>query len=272
MPKVILMTGNEIRHSFFKKYLAKMPGINMIRTYCETPISVDVLIKGEEKKDLRTLHLKARTQAEEDFFGLFVHSSDDLSNSKVIERGMINDERYVNEIIDLNPDYLLAYGCSIIKSDLIKHFEGRFINLHLGLSPYYRGSATNFWPFVNNEPQFVGATFMHLDAGIDTGQIIHQLRAKIVPFDTVHTIGNRLIKDACEVMGRIVSRGLGGESLPIPMKTTFVEKVYKNKDYSEDSVRKLYDNFNQGMLDVYLRDAVSLHKSFPIVENPLFLS
>lgn len=272
MPRVILLTGSEIRHAFFRKFLAKLPDINLVRTYCETPISIEVLIKGEDKKDLRSLHLQARTQAEEDFFGLFVKSSEDLSNPKSIERGSINDEGYVQEIIDLNPDYLVAYGCSIIKSDLIKYFEGRFVNLHLGLSPYYRGAATNFWPLVNNEPQFVGATFMHLDAGIDTGKIIHQLRAKIVPFDTVHTIGNRLIKDACEVMGRILSQGPGNQAFSISNPTSFVEKVYRNKDYTEESVRKLYDNFNQGMIEAYLRDAVALNSSYPIIENPLFLS
>ena len=37
------------------------------------------------------------------------------------------------------------------------------INVHLGLSPYYKGSATNFWPFVNNELQFLGVTFMVTD-------------------------------------------------------------------------------------------------------------
>ena len=40
----------------------------------------------------------------------------------------------------------------------------------------------------------VGATFMYIDAGIDTGEIIHQIRADIVIGDSPHSIGNRLIK------------------------------------------------------------------------------
>ena len=35
---------------------------------------------------------------------------------------------------------------------------------------------------------------MYMDEGIDTGQIIHQSRAIILPFDNPHQIGNRLIK------------------------------------------------------------------------------
>ena len=62
------------------------------------------------------------------------------------------------------------------------------------MSPYYRGSGTNFWPFVNNELQFIGATFMHIDEGVDTGEIIHQIRANIFHDDNIHQIGNRLIR------------------------------------------------------------------------------
>ena len=35
---------------------------------------------------------------------------------------------------------------------------------------------------------------MYLDEGIDTGEIIHQGRPKIFPYDNPHQIGNRLIK------------------------------------------------------------------------------
>ena len=75
----------------------------------------------------------------------------------------------------MKADYLLTYGCSIIKNPILKHFKQNSINIHLGLSPYYLGSATNFWPFVNDELQFVGVTFMKLEDGIDDGPIIHQI-------------------------------------------------------------------------------------------------
>ena len=74
----------------------------------------------------------------------------------------------------------------------------------MGLSPYYTGSGTNFFPFVNNEPQFAGATFMFLDEGIDTGEIIHQIRARILKNDNIHKIGNRLIKDVLQNYSQII--------------------------------------------------------------------
>ena len=89
----------------------------------------------------------------------------------------------------------MCFGCSVIGEKYIKKFDNKILNIHLGLSPFYRGQATNFWAFVNNELQFIGATFHKIDADIDTGPIIHQIRGRIYKNDNIHLIGNRLIKD-----------------------------------------------------------------------------
>ena len=95
-----------------------------------------------------------------------------------VNRNEINENLSLRKkIIDTKPDLVIAYGCSIIKEPLISIFKKKFLNIHLGLSPYYRGSATNFWPFVLNELQFVGITYMNIDSGVDTGPILHQFRA-----------------------------------------------------------------------------------------------
>ena len=44
------------------------------------------------------------------------------------------------------PDVVLVFGTGLLKAPLIGAFPGRIINIHLGLSPYYRGAGTNFWP------------------------------------------------------------------------------------------------------------------------------
>ena len=95
--------------------------------------------------------------------------SKDLSKSKIIKKGEINNIHIVKKILKLNPDLLICYGSSLINSVLLEKFKERFINVHLGLSPYYRGAGTNIWPLINLEPQYVGAPFMFIDARVDTG-------------------------------------------------------------------------------------------------------
>ena len=78
--------------------------------------------------------------------------------------------------------------------------------MHLGLSPYYKGSATNFWPIVNSEFHFLGASFMFIDNGIDTGPLIHQFRPKLFKKDNIHTIGCRIIKKSIIEFNKILKK------------------------------------------------------------------
>lgn len=271
MKKIILLTGTELRHEFFRKYLGKSPELEVVGTYCESPMDSGKLTNHGGESDLRKKHLEARLQSEIDFFKLFNETCQDTSNPIFIHRGQINEPSVIENISSLAPDYIVSYGCSIIKPELINRFSGRFINLHLGLSPYYRGSGTNFWPLVNNQPEMVGATFMHIDEGIDTGEIIHQIRAKTSVFDNVHTIGNRLIKDAAKVIVKILVEGFEKSKSEGKNQHFVHEKVYKNKDFNEESVQKLYQNFQDGMIERYLENKELRDNEAPIQQNPRYL-
>ena len=224
---------------------------------------------GSEIRDLRSIHLERRKISEEDFFKVFCERVTDHSNPLIIERGEIDSEEIVSKIIELNPDLLISYGCSIIRSSLLDVFKNRFINIHLGLSPYYRGSGTNFWPLVNNEFEFVGVTFMHIDRGIDTGEIIHQVRARIFDGDTPHQIGNRLIKDSFGVLESLVTNFEKVAKIPLSFFPSYNEKLYKNRDFTEDAVSRLYQNFENGAVWNDLTERSERCLKSPIFENPI---
>lgn len=269
MKRILILTGNELRHQFFRKKIALTEGIEVVQSFCET---AQPLIPEEitEENILRHQHLQARLQSEKDFFELFVHTVEDRSNPIVIERGCINDEKYTDAIAALQIDLIIVYGSSILKKPLLDLFPGKIINVHLGLSPYYRGSATNYWPLVDGLPECAGATFMYIDQGIDTGEIIHQLRASYHYFDTPSGVGNRLIKEMTEVFAKLI---INFDSLQIPAAVEFhsLRKLCKNKDYTESSVEKLYQNFCDKMVPVYLSEKKSRDALFPILQNSMLL-
>jgi len=265
MTSIIILTGSDIRHEFFRKKIALTPGINVLRTYCETGKQL-LPPANSEIIDLREKHLKARQQSEVDFFGLYTSTAEDRSNAVFIEAGSINNENYVKEIEGLNPDLIVVYGSSILKAPLLALFERRILNVHLGLSPYYRGSATNYWPLVDDLPECVGATFMYIDEGIDTGEIIHQVRPGINFYDSPSCIGNRLIKQMTEVYSRLIIN-FSKISAPASVQFNKLKKLCKRKDYTEESVQKLYDNFAGGLVDRYLQNKTGRDALFPIVQN-----
>jgi phosphoribosylglycinamide formyltransferase 1 len=265
--KIVILTGLELRHKFFRKFISSFNEVKVLISYCEEK-KIDLRSITDEASDnlFRLKHISAREQSENDFFNLFSQHIKDRSNPVFISKGSINKSKYVNHIINSDPDLIISYGCSIIKEPLLSAFKGRFINIHLGLSPYYRGSGTNFWPLVNSQPELVGVTFMHIDEGIDTGEVIHQIRAKYVFGDTPSTIGNRLIIDMSRTLIKIIANFeelVKMNQMPIPKD----EKVYKKADYTEESVIKLYDNFNSGLVEDYLDNKNVKNKKFPIIEN-----
>lgn len=269
MTRVAIMTGSELRHTFFSKATALATGIEVVTTMCEETggllqARVDAASQGAA---LMQSHLDARAASERDFFQPFVTITPDRSNPIMIGRGEINDTGRLKAILEAEPDLLVSFGCSIVKSSLLGSYAGRFINVHLGLSPYYRGSGTNFWPLVNNEPEFVGATFMHIDAEVDTGEIIHQIRAEVEAGDTPHQIGNRLIGKMAIACADLIRRFGRLERLAPPRRPAMA-RCYRQKDFTAAAVERLYRNFSDGLVRKYLEQRSSRVASAPIVQQP----
>jgi folate-dependent phosphoribosylglycinamide formyltransferase PurN len=164
--------------------------------------------------------------------------------------GVCNDPAEVALMMAAKPDVALVFGTGILREPFLSAFEGRIINIHLGLSPYYRGAGTNFWPLVNREPEFVGATIHYLDAGIDTGPILSHARPAIERGDGPHDLGNRTIVAAADAFVRAAAMHVAGAARPVAQWNA--GRLYQRKDFNADAVRTLYRNFETGMIDEYL--------------------
>lgn len=268
MKRIAVLTGSEMRHTFVRMFIALSDEIEVVQSFCEgTEKSLAAIVESDDSDSLRRKHVLARQQGEQDFFRNFVESVPDRSSPRGIKKGDINSPEHAQQIIESDPDLLVAYGCSIVREPLLSAFTGRFVNVHLGLSPYYRGSGANFWPLVNGEPQYVGATFMHIDAGVDTGEVIHQIRARLTWGDTPSSIGNRLISDMARAYRRIILRFDDLEKMPqIPVPDD--ARLYKRRDFTQDSVAAVYRRFGTGLVESYLAREPELCRNAPIIENP----
>lgn len=261
----MILTGNETRHEFFRKRMALDERIEVLATYCEgvEKSLANRIASNTSSSKLESMHVKARTQAELDFFGIALDMMADLSNSNLIPKGAVNNKDIVEEIISINPDVLVCYGSSLIRSALLKVFEGRFLNVHLGLSPYYRGSGTNVWPLINGELDMVGATFMYIDEGIDTGKIIHQIRADVYLGDSPHSIGNRLISKMTETYCDIVARF---ENLSNEAQPSSEGHLYFQKDFDSVACERLYQNLSTELIRNY-KESLDVESLPYIVKN-----
>lgn len=249
--KVVILTGDEIRHQYFRLKVSNDRRIQVLASYCEgvEKSLANRINSNIDSTLMEKLHVTARTQSEQDFFGDSINSLEDKSNPIKLVKGKINEELIVNDIEGLGADLLICYGSSLIKSSLLKSYKNKFLNVHLGLSPYYRGSGTNVWPLINREPDMVGATFMYIDEGFDTGKIIHQIRADIFIGDSPHSIGNRLIKKMTSTYCDIVSSFY---HLTDEMQPNSDGKLYFVKDFNSEACANLYQNVNEDMIYQYI--------------------
>lgn len=271
--RIVILTGNELRHKYVRKIMAISERYRVLRTYCESAdkgLRSQVESREETGNERQLQHVLEREESEKLFFQKAVQQLEDYSNPSLIEKGDINQQKYVDEIMALAPDVIAAYGCSIIKPPLLKAFPGKVVNVHLGLSPYYRGTGTNFWPFVNGEPEYVGATFMYMNEGVDTGSIIHQIRASVLPSDNVHSVGNRLIKDMAYVYRDLLEEFKNLETMkqiPVPVQ----ERVYRKKDFGEKALVELHDKIKNGLFEKYSQNIEARCLAAPIIQNPAMI-
>ena len=259
MKKVIIITSRELRHKFLCHFLSSKKNINLLYGIHENNILLSSNKKLRKYKIFRK-HLKLRSISEKNYFGSYTKKY----NKICVKKDMINKPSFINKIKRDDPDYIITFGCSILKSNYLDKLKDKTINIHLGLSPYYKGSGTNFFPFVNNELQFLGSTLMKISKKIDDGKIITQIRPKIYNSDKIHDIGNRIIFNTAKTLAKII---LCKKIQISKKKFKYKSRYFKRKDFTLEALKKAYYNVESGIIRNYLKNAKKMQKKFPIIER-----
>lgn len=100
--------------------------------------------------------------------------SDDFSNQHTMRISSVNDESCLHAIQLLKPDIIIVNGTRIIGKKLLQNTNAIFINMHVGITPWYRGSHGGYWAVKNKDIGHFGTTIHLVDAGVDSGAVIKQ--------------------------------------------------------------------------------------------------
>lgn len=176
-----------------------------------------------------------------------------------------SSEETVRFVLDRKPDVLILFGSSIIREPLLTLFDGQIINMHLGLSPYYRGSATNFWPLVDGLPECVGVTIHHATLKVDAGAVLMQARPDAAADDNSHDLGCKSVIAGARCLQALLS-------CPGPVPSGRLRhgdgRLCRRDDFRLEALRRLRDNLAAGMLSTYLEQKAERDASYPILETP----
>lgn len=199
--RVTVFTSNQPRH------LALIAKLAVVADTVHAVIECNTVFPGRvedffKKSPVMQRYLSQVMTAEQEIFGglTFPPANVKTLSLKLGDLSMLDREPLR---LALESDVYVVFGSSFIRGWLVEELVANSaINIHMGLSPYYRGSSCNFWALHDRRPAFVGATIHYLSAGLDSGPILAHVRPEFNgqgPFNftmqSVESVQNRLVSD-----------------------------------------------------------------------------
>ena len=263
-PRVLLITSNLQRHVYVASILAH--SLDLCGIVSEGKSNLTAHLKPtKEHDDLISKHFAARDAAEIKILGEYKEFPPCDVNP--VPQGASNDQSVFEWVKSKKPDVVLLYGSSIIKDPILSQYDSRIINMHLGLSPYYRGSATNYWPLVDGKPECVGVTIHLATLKVDGGAILTQVRPQgLKDSDRAHEIGNKAIIAGARALADVVEPYLNGKIKPQPQDLTS-GKLCRRKDFTPESLVRMHENFDRGMISYYLKNKAARDTAYPLITS-----
>lgn len=169
------------------------------------------------------------------------------SSAPLVRVAHINDSAVECAMRQFNVDTLAVFGTSLLKrTALFELADGRIINLHGGLSPWYRGADSTFWALYNRDIEHVGCTIHFVNHRADAGALISHVCPEIEGGERELLLTCKAIRRAADLMPEALLRLDAGE--PLGAKQPAGGKLYRARDRRSIHDRAVRQMFIDGQL------------------------
>ena len=262
--KITLFTANNPRHLRFAERLSEIAEQVYMVQECVT-VFPGMIEDFYRKSDVMRSYFYRVIQAERDIFGMprflpkkvrqLAIRTGDLSHAPL---EMLSDA--------LNSDIYVVFGASYIRPPLVDFLIDRMaINIHMGISPYYRGSSCNFWALYDGHPDLVGATIHLLSRGLDSGSMLYHVRPPAKPTDPF-VFGMKAVDSAQRSLIKRISSGEIYEFPAIQQEKSMEIRYTRNRDFTDEVAGRYLsrgisaDDIYKGILFAPERNFLSLYQ------------
>jgi folate-dependent phosphoribosylglycinamide formyltransferase PurN len=184
----------------------------------------------------------------------------------------INSDETAAFIQRQKPDIVLVNGTNLLRAPLLSlaaQIPLGIINLHTGLSPYARGGNCNLYMLLENRPELVGVTVHHIDAGIDSGDIVLTAQVPMQPGDTYEMIDARSFHLGIGMLlraARLLHEGRAARVAQWEQGKLFLKRTgYRYEPYQRLLANRL---LARGMVRDYLNDKAMRDAGVRLVQGP----
>lgn len=176
----------------------------------------------------------------------------------------LNSGEGIDVVRSLEPDLIAVCGTGLLSPDVFGLARRGAINLHLGISPRYRGSHCVFWPLYNREPEWIGITVHYLDRRIDAGPILLQRRPVIEPADDLESLVRKCLSAGFAAMADALGR-LSHETLAGVPQRLEEGRNYNARELTPERAAELARRLHAGFLEDWLRERGGVVPAVPLI-------
>lgn len=145
----------------------------------------------------------------------------------------VNDAHVIARMRAADPDYVFVIGWSqLLGADLLRVPKLGAIGFHFSRLPKNRGRAALAWAILNEE-QETGATLLHLDEGVDSGDIVAQRTIALGRAETARSLYDKVCAELRAMMRDVAAAIREGRPLPA-VPQDHAEATYLAKRVADD--------------------------------------
>lgn len=206
----------------------------------------------EHDRDLFRHHFQLRDEIEQATYG--DRSPADYKGVAPIQfvtRDGLNSDRIAEFVRETDAEACFIFGTGLILNPVLKELPEWRLNFHLGLSPWYKGSATLFWPFYFLEPQFAGGTLHQIIPEPDAGAVVHHSVPELQRGNGIHETAANVVTTFADETVLLLEYLADNGALPVKEQTRN-GKLFLSDDFDPHHLRVIYDLYDNDIVDEYL--------------------
>ena len=237
--KITLFTSNKPRHNYLINFLSKNCRELFVIQECSTLYPGKLNGNYKKSKILENYFSKVK-KAEIKIFKNNPVSGKNI-NHMSIQSGDLNQLNLSKIKSFLKSDLYIVFGSSFIKGKLVKFLiKKKAINIHMGISPYYRGTDCNFWALHDKNPKLVGATIHFLSKGLDSGEIIGHAISESNKNLFIYTMST--VKSAFYFVKKKILQNSIKKIKAVKQNKNSEIRYSKISEFNEKSIKKFFKN------------------------------
>ncbi len=222
---VVLTAGGLLPAIIINAVIERFGAVTVLR---EAPVPLSQLFRNRLSKlgvvtvagqvgfgVLQRLLAKFSERRRHDIVGRYNLNTDmPLADCTEISIGSVNSDACRAALTRLQPRAVLVVGTRMIGRATLSAITAPVINYHAGINPAYRGMCGGYWALASADPDNFGVTAHLVDAGVDTGGILHWATAPHTPADNFATYPLLLAAAGRDVTVRALEDALAGRLNP----------------------------------------------------------